>query len=64
MALHYPVSPAKSLLLRQNTDFALITKQCNNTWGQGICEHNKVGHYTKCDTLSVSVNVCIDHTEV
>lgn len=60
--LHYPVSPAKSLLLRQKSDFVRITKQCNNTWGQGIYEQDKAGHYTKCVTLSVSVNKCVDHT--
>lgn len=30
--LHYPVPPAKSLLLRQKTDFVVITKQRNTTW--------------------------------
>lgn len=53
--LHYPVPPAKSLVLRQKTDFVVFTKQYT-TWGEGIREHNKAGHYTKCATLSVSVN--------
>lgn len=32
--LHYPVPPAKSLLLRQKIDFVVITKQHNTTWDQ------------------------------
>lgn len=30
--LHYLVPPAKSLLLRQKTDFVVIAKQHNTTW--------------------------------